>query len=158
MTTRTRTDPPPATPLALPLPLGLGPAAGNDHAEVVFFQAGSAILALYPRHLLAEDAEMTNDGQGFDGVTLAYCTRTREEVDAVLAQAATAGARILKPAQNTFWGGYSGYFADPDGHAWEIAWNPDWTIEADGSVRLRRRADDRPKGRDIACPDAASRH
>jgi uncharacterized glyoxalase superfamily protein PhnB len=60
-------------------------------------------------------------------------------VDAVLAQAAAAGARILKPAQNTFWGGYSGYFADPDGHAWEIAWNPDWTIGADGSVSLRKK-------------------
>jgi catechol 2,3-dioxygenase-like lactoylglutathione lyase family enzyme len=100
---------------------GLGWRRGNDHAEVVFFQAGGSILALYPRHLLAEDAKLANDGQGFDGITLAYCTRTREEVDAVLAQAATAGAKILKPAQVTFWGGYSGYFADPDGHAWEIA-------------------------------------
>src|SRR5215213_3184108 len=60
---------------------GLGWRRGNDHAEVVFFQAGGAVLALYPRHLLAEDAEVANDGQGFDGVTLAYCTRTREEVD-----------------------------------------------------------------------------
>ena len=84
---------------------GLGWRRGNDHAEVVFFQTGGAVLALYPRHLLAEDAEVANDGQGFDGVTLAYCTRTREEVDAVLAQAATAGARILKPARGTFWGG-----------------------------------------------------
>ena len=60
-------------------------------------------------------------------------------MDAVLAQAATVGARILKPAQDTFWGGYSGYFADPDGHAWEIAWNPDWTIEEDGSVSLGKK-------------------
>ena len=117
---------------------GLGWRRGNDHAEVVFFQTGGAVLALYPRHLLAEDAEVANDGQGFDGVTLAYCTRTREEVDAVLAQAATAGARILKPARDTFWGGYSGYFADPDGHAWEAAWNPDWTIGDNGSVSLRK--------------------
>jgi catechol 2,3-dioxygenase-like lactoylglutathione lyase family enzyme len=118
---------------------GLGWRRGNDYAEVAFFQAGGSILALYPRHLLAEDAGVANDGQGFDGITLAYCTRTREEVDAVLAQATTAGAKIIKPAQVTFWGGYSGYFADPDGHAWEIAWNPDWTIEADSSVSLRRK-------------------
>ncbi len=118
---------------------GLGWRRGNDHDEVVFFQIDGAVLALYPRHLLAEDAKLANDGQGFDGITLAYNTRTRGEVDAVLAQAARAGARILKPAQNTFWGGYSGYFADPDGHAWEVAWNPDWTIEADGSVSLRKK-------------------
>jgi catechol 2,3-dioxygenase-like lactoylglutathione lyase family enzyme len=118
---------------------GLGWRRGNDHDGVVFFQIGGAVLALYPRPLLAEDAKLANDGQGFDGITLAYNTRTREEVDAVLAQAAAAGARILKPAQNTFWGGYSGYFADPDGHAWEIAWNPDWTIGADGSVSLRKK-------------------
>jgi len=60
-------------------------------------------------------------------------------VDAVLAQAATAGATILKPARDAVWGGYSGYFADPDGHAWEIAWNPDWTIKADGGVSLRKK-------------------
>ena len=118
---------------------GLGWRRSNDHNEVVFFQIGGAVLALYPRHLLAEDANLANDGQGFDGITLAYCTRTREDVDAVLAQAATAGARILKPAQDTFWGGYSGYFADPDGHAWEIAWNPDWAIEEDGSVSLGKK-------------------
>ena len=118
---------------------GLGWRRGNDHDEVVFFQIGGAVLALYPRHLLAEDAKLANDGQGFDGITLAYNTRTRGEIDAVLAQAARAGARILKPAQDTFWGGYSGYFADPDGHAWEVAWNPGWTVEADGSVSLRKK-------------------
>ena len=118
---------------------GLGWRRDNDHAEVVFFQLGGTVLALYSRHLLAADAEVADDGRGFDGVTLAYCTRTREEVDAVLARAAEAGAKLLKPAQNTFWGGYSGYFADPDGHAWEVAWNPDWTIETDGSVSLRKK-------------------
>jgi uncharacterized protein len=118
---------------------GLGWRRGNDHDEVVFFQAGGAVLALYPRHLLAEDARVANDGQGFDGITLAYNTRTREEVDAVLAEAAAAGATILKPARDTSWGGYAGYFADPDGHAWEVAWNPDWAIEADGSVSLRKK-------------------
>ena len=119
---------------------GLGWRRGNDHDEVVFFQLGGAgaVLALHPRHLLAADAGVADDGRGFAGVTLAYNTRTREEVDAVLAQAATAGARILKPARDTFWGGYSGYFADPDGHAWEVAWNPGWTIGDNGSVSLRK--------------------
>jgi catechol 2,3-dioxygenase-like lactoylglutathione lyase family enzyme len=117
---------------------GLGWRRGNDHAEVVFFQAGGAVLALHARHLLAEDARVANDGQGFDGITLAYNTRTREEVDAVLAEAAAAGAKLLKPARDTSWGGYAGYFADPDGHAWEVAWNPGRTVEADGSVSLRK--------------------
>ena len=97
------------------------------------------MLALHPRRLLAADARVADDGQGFDGITLAYNTRTREEVDAVLAEAAAAGATILKPARDTSWGGYAGYFADPDGHAWEVAWNPDWAIEADGSVSLRKK-------------------
>jgi catechol 2,3-dioxygenase-like lactoylglutathione lyase family enzyme len=118
---------------------GLGWRRGNDHAEVVFFQLGGSVLALHPRRLLAEDAALADDGRGFGGVTLAYNTRTREEVDAVLAQAAAAGARILKSARDTLWGGYTGYFADPDGHVWEVAWNPDWTIEADGSVSLREK-------------------
>src|SRR5262245_2871180 len=96
------------------------------------------VLALYPRRLLAEDAKVADNGYGFDGVTLAQCTRRRDEVDAVLAKAVAAGARILKPAQDTFWGGYSRYFADPDGHAWEVAWARDWTIAADGSVSLRK--------------------
>jgi uncharacterized protein len=76
---------------------GLGWRRGNDHAEVVFFQAGGAVLALYPRHLLAADAGVADDGRGFDGVALAHNTRTREEVDAVLAEAAAAGAKLLKP-------------------------------------------------------------
>ncbi len=91
---------------------GLGWRRGNDHDEVVLFQAGGAVLALHPRHLLAEDARVANDGQGFDGISLAYNTRTREEVDAVLAEAAAAGATLLKPARDTSWGGYAGYFAD----------------------------------------------
>jgi len=117
---------------------GLGWRRGNDHKEVVFFQTGGMILALYSRDLLAEDAEVADDGHGFDGVALAYCTRTRDEVDAVLDEAVAAGAKVLKPAQDAFWGGYSGYFADPDGHAWEVAWNPDWTIAGDASVSLHK--------------------
>jgi hypothetical protein len=119
---------------------GLGWRRGNDHPEVAFYQIGGAVLALFGRDALAADARVAAAGSGFGGVALAYNTRTREEVDAVLAEAEAAGATILKPAEDAFWGGYSGYFADPDGHLWEIAWNPDWTLTEDGSVRLKRPA------------------
>ncbi|MGH6900377.1 MAG: VOC family protein [Geminicoccaceae bacterium] len=115
---------------------GLGWRRGNDHEEVAFYQLGAMVLALWGRDALAEDARLPGSGSGFGGIALAYNTRTREEVDAVLAEAEAAGARILKPAEDAFWGGYSGYFADPDGHPWEVAWNPGWTIMDDGSVRL----------------------
>jgi uncharacterized protein len=117
---------------------GLGWRRGNEHEEVVFYQLGGSILALFARNSLAADAGLSPEGQGFGGIALAYNTRTREEVDQVLAEAKAAGATILKPAHEAFWGGYSGYFADPDGHSWEVAWNPGWTVESDGSVRLGR--------------------
>jgi uncharacterized protein len=119
---------------------GLGWRRGNNHPEVVFFQIGGAVLALWRRDALAKDAGLPDAGSGFGGITLAYNARTREEVDAVLAEAEAAGANILKPAEDAFWGGYSGYFADPDGHVWEVAWNPEWTVADDGSVRLGRRS------------------
>jgi catechol 2,3-dioxygenase-like lactoylglutathione lyase family enzyme len=119
---------------------GLGWRRGNNHAEVVFYQIGGAVLALWRRDALAQDAHLADAGSGFGGIALAYNARTREEVDAVLAEAEAAGAKILKPAEHAFWGGYSGYFADPDGHVWEVAWNPEWTIADDGSVRLGRRS------------------
>jgi predicted lactoylglutathione lyase len=103
---------------------------------VVFFQAGGMALALYPRLELAKDANIAGEGQGFSGMSLAYNACNREEVDAVLAEAEAAGARILKPAQEAFWGGYSGYFADPDGFLWEIAWNPGFPMAKDGSIRI----------------------
>jgi hypothetical protein len=115
---------------------GLGWRRGNAHAEVVFFQLGGIVLALFARTALAADAGLAAAGSGFGGIVLAYNARSRAEVDAVLAEAIAAGATVLKPAQDAFWGGYSGYFADPDGHSWEVAWNPDWTILEDGSVRL----------------------
>jgi catechol 2,3-dioxygenase-like lactoylglutathione lyase family enzyme len=119
---------------------GLGWRRGNAHAEVVFFQIGGALLALFGRAALAADARLPAAGSGFGGITLAYNTRMRAEVDRVLAEAEAAGGTILKPAQDAFWGGYSGYFADPDGHPWEVAWNPDWTLLEDGSVRLASQA------------------
>jgi catechol 2,3-dioxygenase-like lactoylglutathione lyase family enzyme len=103
---------------------------------VVFFQAGGMALALYPRAELAKDATVAEYGEGFGGIALAYNVRSRAEVSAVLAEAQAAGATILKPAQEAFWGGYSGFFADPDGFPWEVAWNPSFPIAEDGSIRL----------------------
>jgi len=103
---------------------------------VVFFQACGVALALYPRSELAKDANFPAEGHGFAGVTIAYNARSRSEVDRVLAEAQAAGAKLLKPAQDAFWGGYSGYFSDPDGFAWEVAWNPSFPIAEDGSIRL----------------------
>src|SRR5277367_1728234 len=103
---------------------------------VAFFQAGGMAFALYPRLDFAKDANISADGHGFSGFSLAYNARTREEVDAVLAEAQAAGANLLKPAQQAFWGGYSGYFADPDGFLWEVAWNPFFPIAEDGSIQI----------------------
>ncbi|HME34848.1 MAG TPA: VOC family protein [Candidatus Sulfotelmatobacter sp.] len=117
--------------------LGWRRSLSKDDAEgIVFFQAGSMALALYPRHELAKDANVPVDGHGFPGITLAYNTRTRAEVDSVLNDAASTGAKILKPAQEALWGGYSGYFSDPDGFLWEVAWNPSFPIAEDGSIRI----------------------
>ncbi|HEX2273807.1 MAG TPA: VOC family protein [Acidimicrobiales bacterium] len=114
----------------------LGWSGESPDGDVVFFQAGGMIVALWGRDKLAEDS-CVEDGGGWGGVTLAYCVRSPEEVDAVLADAEAAGATIGRPGAPTFWGGYSGIFVDPDGHPWEVAHNPGWTLEADGSVRLR---------------------
>jgi len=92
--------------------------------EVTFFELGRTWLALYPRHLLAADAGVSAEGGGFPGFTLAHNVRSPEEVDAVLAEATKGGARLVKTAHRADWGGYTGYFADPDGFLWEVAWNP----------------------------------
>lgn len=120
--------------------LGWHPSSASADA-IVFFQTGCMILALYPRDELAKDAEVndtnaTAAGQGFSGITLSLNARNRAEVDQVLAEAQSAGAKILKPAQEAFWGGYSGYFADPDNFAWEVAFNPTFPIAEDGSIHL----------------------
>jgi hypothetical protein len=103
--------------------------------DVVFFQTGGTIVALWGRGQLAEDSGV-EDGGGSGGVTLAYNVRSPEEADAVIEEARRAGARIAREPAKTFWGGYSGVFVDPDGHPWEVAHNPNWTLDADGSVRL----------------------
>jgi len=109
---------------------GAGP--GDD---VVFFQAGCMIVALWDRRALAEDSAVA-DGGGWGGVTLAYNARSTIDVDTVLGQARAAGGRIAREAGTTFWGGYSGVFVDPDGHPWEVAHNPGWHVHEDGSVTL----------------------
>ncbi len=114
----------------------LGWKRSNKDEGVAFFQTPGGVFALWSRGALAEDAGLTDSGAAFSGMALAYNARSKAEVDAVLAEAEAAGATILKPAEDVFWGGYSGYFADPDGHPWEVAWNPGWTIEADGRVVL----------------------
>jgi uncharacterized protein len=111
---------------------------GQETDETVFFQAGGQAIVLWGRAKLADDAGVadSHSTDGFGGIALAYNARSRDEVDDVLATAVTAGAVITKPANETFYGGYAGYFADPDGHLWEVAHNPGFTIEADGSLRL----------------------
>ena len=91
---------------------------------------------LTPHDELAKDANIAPEGQGFKGIALAYNTCTRTEVDSVLQEAQAEGAKILKPAEEAFWGGYSGYFSDSDGFLWEVAWNPEFAMAEDGSVRL----------------------
>ncbi len=105
--------------------------------DVVFFQAGGMIVALWSRAKLAEDSAVT-EGSGWGGITLAYNTRSPKEVDDVIDEARSAGATIGREPGETFWGGYSAVFVDPDGYPWEVAHNPNWTIEEDGSVTLPR--------------------
>jgi len=114
----------------------LGWTCDTDPAMgVAFFQLGGIVLAVWDRAQLAEDSTVVDRG-GFGGVTLAYNVGSPEEVDAALAEAEAAGATIGRAGAPTFWGGYSGIFVDPDGHPWEVAHNPHWKIEPDGSVRI----------------------
>lgn len=117
---------------------GLGwrasPATGGS---IVVYRTGNMLVALFPREELAADAGLDSAGApgAFGGITLAYNAGSRDLVDMVMTQAETAGATITKPAQEAFWGGYSGAFRDPDGHVWEVAWNPHW-FDGDGNVSL----------------------
>ena len=111
-------------------------ASTASQDSITFFDAGGVILALFARVALAEDAHVADSPPGFSGVSIAHNCRSEAEVDAVLGHAVANGAALKKPAQKVFWGGYSGYFADPDGHLWEVAYNPFFPIEADGRLRL----------------------
>ena len=104
-------------------------------ADIVFFQAGGMIVALWDRAELARDTGVEDRG-GFGGVTLAHNVGSPAAVDAIFAEARAAGASVTREPEATFWGGYSGVFVDPDGHAWEVAHNPFWTLRDDGSVEL----------------------
>lgn len=115
--------------------LGFVPSEQSNQ-DVVFLNAGGVVLALFGRAALAEDAHLPEAGTGFGGIALAQNVAARGEVDARIQQAVSAGATLLKPAAETFWGGYAGYFADPDGHPWEVAHNPFWPLSDDGLVTL----------------------
>ncbi|AXG68540.1 glyoxalase/bleomycin resistance protein/dioxygenase superfamily protein [Kordia sp. SMS9] len=105
--------------------------ASNDN--ISFFQLNGVLLSLYPREKLAEDATVSPEGSGFKGFTLAYNTRTKEEVDEVFADLTSKGVKIVKQPEEVFWGGYSGYVADLDENLWEIAYNPFLELDADGN-------------------------
>lgn len=111
------------------------PAAGSDE-NIVFFNHGGIILALYPIDKLAEDAEIPAERSGFSGVTLAINQDSKEAVTEVFHKAVENGAKVLVEPRDTFWGGYDAYFADPDGHPWEIAWAPFWEFDEQGSLKL----------------------
>jgi predicted lactoylglutathione lyase len=113
----------------------LGWTSESEGDDVVFFQAGGMVVALWDRVSLAEDSGVTDDGRS-GSITLAHNVSSPDAVDRVLAEAARAGATIVRPGAPTFWGGYSGVFKDIDGHPWEVAHNPDWPIGPDGSVSL----------------------
>jgi catechol 2,3-dioxygenase-like lactoylglutathione lyase family enzyme len=108
---------------------GLGLPLRDGPAGIAFFETSGTWLGLFPREALAKDAETNAQGSGFRGFSLAHNVRTREEVDQLLAQAAAAGGTIAKPAHEASWGGYSGYFRDPDDFLWEVAWNPHFWVE-----------------------------
>ena len=114
--------------------LGWTSASAPDQ-DVAFFQSGGMVVALWSRESLAEDSAVEDSG-GWGGITLAHNVGSPAEVDRVLAEAEAAGATIGRPGAETFWGGYSGVFLDPDGHPWEVAHNPFWTIGDDGSITL----------------------
>ena len=109
---------------------------GQEVDGTVFYQAGGLVVVLWGRNLLAADAGIDDQDDGFGGVALAHNVRSRAEVDAVLTEAAQAGATITQPARATFYGGYAGYFADPDGHVWEAAHNPGFALAPDGSITI----------------------
>jgi uncharacterized protein len=114
--------------------LGWSESQSSDD-DVAFFQAGAVVFGLWDRDRLAEDSAVEDPG-GWGGVTLAHNTRSRAEVDEVIEGARAAGATISREPAETFWGGYSGVFIDPDGHPWEIAHNPYWPLDGAGAVRL----------------------
>jgi uncharacterized protein len=115
---------------------GLGWKPVWENQQIIFFQTGGMIFALFLRDQLAEDFQTDPKTFGMSAMALGYNVRAKSEVDPFIKRAVNAGAKILKPARDASWGGYSGYFADPDGFAWEVAWNPAWPIAPDGSIEF----------------------
>jgi predicted lactoylglutathione lyase len=111
---------------------------GSTYDSVGFFKAGACAIAVWPSEELAKDANVAYEGMAetFRGVALAWNCRGKAEVDAAIETAQKAGAIVRKPAQDVFWGGYSGYFADLDGHLWEVAFNPHWELSDDGQLQI----------------------
>jgi catechol 2,3-dioxygenase-like lactoylglutathione lyase family enzyme len=116
----------------------VGWKAAPGPPEIAFFDLGGLVFALYPLAELAKDRNETLDESGgaYQGFALAHNARSKEEVDAIFSRLKDRGAKIVKEPEQVFWGGYSGYFSDPDGHAWEVAYNPYWTIGEDGRVSM----------------------
>ncbi len=111
-------------------------ASPDSNEHVTFFNAGGVVLGLFGRAALADDATVANSAPGFSGIALAHNVTSEGGVDRALAEAVAAGARLVKPGQKVFWGGYAGYFADLDGHLWEVAHNPFWSLDDTGRIVL----------------------
>jgi len=115
--------------------LGWKPTStSNDN--ILFFQAGGVVMAIYPREKLAEDAMTSPEGSGFSGITLAYNAQSEAEVDEIIGNLKAKGVKIVKEPQKVFWGGYSSYFADPDDYRWEVAYNPFFEFDENGNLKL----------------------
>lgn len=114
----------------------LGWKISRPQEGIVFFQAGGVVLALFPREELAKDALVSAEGNGFAGISLAYNAQSEAEVDEIISDLKSKGVRILKEPQKVFWGGYSSYFADPDGYLWEVAYNPFFPFDENGNLKL----------------------
>jgi catechol 2,3-dioxygenase-like lactoylglutathione lyase family enzyme len=114
----------------------LGWSEARPQEGVAFFQAGGVVLALFPREELAKDAQISSEGNGFAGFSLAYNAQSEAEVDQIIADLKSKGVKILKEPQKVFWGGYSSYFADPDGYCWEVAYNPFFPFDEKGNLKL----------------------
>ena len=109
-------------------------AASSSNDDVTFFNLAGMVFGLYGRRALAEDAQVEYSPAAFTGVSLAHNCKSEQQVDEVMAFAVAAGAKTMKPPEKVFWGGYSGYFADPDGHLWEVAYNPFFPLDEDGRI------------------------
>jgi uncharacterized protein len=115
--------------------LGWKPSS-NSNNDVTFIQAGGIVLSIFPREKLAEDALVSPDASGFSGFTLSYNAQSESEVDEIIADLKSKGVKIVKEPQKVFWGGYSSYFADPDGFLWEVAYNPFFPFDENGNLKL----------------------